>query len=402
MFAITEKATQKRTKLHNKRLVLKVIYDQGPMSRADIARATHLARTTVSNVVASLMSEGLVEEVGQRLLERGKPATMLRVVADSRQIIGLDLGGRIFRGVVSDLRGNIVHRQDVPLVGQQGEDALHQVYQLIDALSAKASQPLLGIGVGVPGLVDVEKGCVRQSGRLDWWELPLREYLSARYHLPIHIANDSHVAAFGEYTFGNGRDAANLVVMTVGMGVSAGVVLNGQLHFGDSFGAGEIGHIRVVTGPEAKLCLCGNTGCLETVVNEAALVEQAQEIARSNPHSLLHQFIDDVNDTLDIETVWQAFNAGDDELHGVVSQMGQRLGYAVAAIGGILNVERIVVSGSLARFGTALLEAMQQELRASLHPMLADRTQIKLSSLGADIVMKGTIAMVLSAETGLV
>jgi len=402
MFSITEKATQKRAKLHNKRLVLKVIYEQGPVSRADIARTTHLARTTVSNVVSSLLAEEMVEEVGQRLLERGKPATLIRVVDDSRQIIGIDLGGRAFRGVVSDLRGNILHRQNLPVAHHQGDEALQQVYRLIDGLTAQATRPLLGIGVGVPGLVDAEKGQVRQSGRLNWRDFPLRQLLSQRYHLPIHIVNDSHVAAFGEYTFGNGRDVANLVVITAGMGISAGVVLGGQLHFGDSFGAGEIGHIRVVTGPEARLCSCGNRGCLETVVNERVLVEQAREIARRNPHSLLHQFIEDTDAPLDIDVVSRAFAAGDSELQMLIAQMGRRLGYAVAAIAGILNVERIVVAGSMARFGDPLLAAMQQELQASLHPMLAHRTQIRLSSLGEDIVMKGAVAIVLSAEMGLV
>jgi len=402
MFSITEKATQKRAKLHNKRLVLKVIYEQGPTSRADIARTTHLARTTVSTVVAALLAEGLVEEVGQKLQERGKPATMIRVVDDSRHIIGVDLGGRNFRGVVSDLRGNILHRQETYQANHQGDEALQQVYQLIDSLLARADKPVLGIGVGVPGLVDVEKGCVRQSGRLGWWELHLRQLLETRYNLPVHIVNDSHVAAFGEYTFGNGRDVDNLVVLTVGMGVSAGVVLNGQLHFGDSFGAGEIGHIRVVTGPQAKLCLCGNRGCLETMVSEGVLVEQARTIARHNSHSPLHQLVKNPNDLNDIDTVWQAFTAGDEDLQRLIAQMGQRLGYAVATIAGILNVERVVVSGSLARFGEPLLAAMRQELQASLHPMLADRTQIQISSLGADIVMKGAVAMVLSAETGLV
>jgi len=402
MFSITEKATQKRTKLHNKRLVLKTIYDRGPISRADVARTTHLARTTVSTVVALLMAEGLVEEVGQRLLERGKPATLLRVNKDACHIIGVDLAGREFSGAVNDLRGDVIQRHHVSFAHFRGEVALERVYQLIDELVAAASRPLLGIGVGVPGVVDVEQGSVRQSDRLEWRDVPLRKLLADRYNLPIYIANDSHVAAFGEYSFGNGRDVSNLVVIMVGLGISAGVVLNGRLHFGDSFGAGEIGHITVVKGEEARLCSCGRRGCLETVVNESILIEQAKEIARRNPHSKLHQFAKAPAAITGIHPVLQAFEAGDEDLQRVIKQMGKRLGYSAAAITSILNVERIVISGSMARFGAPLLAAIEDECKKSIHPMLASHTQIRASNLGSDIVIKGAVAMVLSSEMELV
>ena len=402
MFSITEKATQKRAKLHNKRLVLRVIYDQGPMSRADIARATHLARTTVSNVVSMLIDEGLLEEVGLQVLERGKPATLIRVIDNARHLIGVDLAGRTMRGVISNLRGEILYQKSLDQEDSRGDAALIQLYQLLDTLVAMTERPLLGIGLGVPGLIDVKNGCVRQSARLDWWDLPLKDLLKARYHLPVYIANDSHVAAFGEYTFGNGRDASSLVVLTVGMGVSAGVVLNGRLHFGDSFGAGEIGHVTVVRGDEAKSCPCGNRGCLETVVSEQALLEQAREIARTNPNTPLHQFVSDADDINNIEIILQAIQAGDTELQQNVSRMGQRLGYAIAATAGILNVERIIICGSMALFDELLLQAMRDELKASLHPMLASQTHIQISHLGQEIITKGAVAMVLAAEMELV
>ncbi len=398
----TKKATQEQTKLHNKRLVLKTIYDQGQISRADIARATYLARTTVSSAVSALMAEGLVEEVGQQVLNRGKPATLLRVIADARHLIGVDLANSEFRGAIADLRGNIIHRLTVPRNNHRGKVALELVYRLIDNLITAASSPLLGIGVGTPGLVDAQKGCVRTTIHFDWRDLPLQKLLATRYNLPVYIANDSHIAALGEYTFGSRQGTSNLITLTVGLGVSAGVVLNGKLHFGDSFGAGEIGHITVVRGDAGKSCLCGNTGCLETVVNESVLIEQAKNIALHNPHSKLHQFAPNPEAITDIEVVRQAFDAGDEDLQQEIMQMGKYLGYAIAGIVSILNVERIFVSGSLARFGTPLLEAMQDELRACFHPLLAAKTQIEFSDLGPDIVIQGAVALVLSSELGLV
>ena len=402
MFSITEKATQKRAKLHNKRLVLRVIYDQGPMSRADIARATHLARTTVSNVVGMLIAEGLLEEVGQQALERGKPATLVRVIDNARHIMGIDLAGRTMRGIISNLRGEIVGQHSLTAIEGRGDTALAQLDQLIETLMAMTDRPLLGIGLGVPGLIDVKNGCVRQSARLDWWDVPLRKRLQTHFHLPVHIANDSHVAAFGEYTFGNGRNASNLVVLTVGMGVSAGVVLNGRLHVGDSFGAGEIGHVVVVRGDAAQSCPCGNRGCLETVVSEHVLLDKAREIARTDPNSPLHQFISGVDDINNIDIIAQAVQAGDTHLLHQIEEMGRRLGYAIAATAGILNVERIIISGSMAALGKPLLQAMRAGLNDSLHPMLAAQTHIQPSRLGQEIITKGAVAMVLAAEMELV
>ena len=402
MFSLTEKATQKSAKLHNRRLVLKTIYDQGPISRADVARITQLARTTISNVVAELIAEGWVEEVGQRVLERGKPATMLCVNKDARHIIGIDLAGREFVGTVNDLRGSILYRRQAPFDGLKGMDALQRVYDLIDDLVVAASSPLLGIGVGVPGVVDVEQGVVRQSDRLDWRDFPLQSLLADRYHFPIHIANDSHVAAFGENSFGDEPGVSNLVVITAGLGVSAGIVLDGRLHFGDSFAAGEIGHITVVRGEDARLCFCGRRGCLETVVNENALIEQARDIARQHPDSKLYLFVDSPEAITEVEVVLKAFKAGDRYLAQVVEQTGRYLGDLAASITSILNVEHIVLSGSIARFGTPLLTEIQHECEKSIHPMLASRIKIKPSSLGQDIVSKGAVAMVLSSEMALI
>ncbi len=401
MFSINEKATQESAKQHNQRLVLKTIYDQGPISRVDVARATHLARTTVSNVVAMLMSEGWVEEVGQRVPERGKPPTLLCVNKHARHLIGVDLAGSDLYGTVNDLRGKVLHRRYVPLGNLNGKHAQERVFRLIDELASDATSPILGIGVGVPGIVDVKRGVVRQSDRLNWREVPLQQILEERYQLPVYIANDSHLAAFGEYSFGNGRDVSSLVLITVGAGVSAGIVLNGRPYFGDAFAAGEIGHITVNKEEDALLCSCGHRGCLETLVNEKALIHQAQAIARRHPSSKLHQFVASPEHIVTIEPVLEAFQDGDEALHELIIQVGKRLGQVTAYIASILNVERVLISGYIARFGAPLISAMIEECRASVHPILASHIQILPSALGQDIVNKGAVAMVLSSEVEL-
>jgi len=369
-----KKATQQQTKAHNTRLILKTIYDEGRVSRADVARLTGLTRTTVSDATAELIEAGLIAEVGQGPSAGGKPPTFLSVVDDSRYLIGIDLADSEFRGAGVNLRGAIKHRLSLPIHDRDGEAALSLVYQLVDRLVAAADSPILGIGIGTPGLVDAQQGVVRNAVNLDWHDLPLRDLLVERYRLPVHIANDSQVAGLAECTFGESKDVANLVVIKVGRGTGAGIVLNRQPYYGDGFGAGEIGHVVVEEGGE--LCRCGHRGCLETVTSSRGVARRALAAARSDPHSSLHRAASS-------------------------KEAGRYLGIAVANLVGALNIQRIVIAGGAARFGAALLEPIRLAARQRSLALLADELRIETTRLGPDIVILGAAALLLAQELGL-
>jgi N-acetylglucosamine repressor len=399
MTVIPQKATREQTKEHNKRLILRVIYDRQQTSRVAISHVTHLTRPTVSSIVAELIEEGLVKEIGQRVSSGGKPATLLSVQEDARHLIGADLANSEFRGSVINLRGKVRHYYGLPINDRDGEVALALVYELIDELVAAASSPLLGIGIGTPGLMDFQQGVVRNAVNLDWQDLPLGDLLRKRYHLPIYIANDSQVAALAEYTFGDSKGIQNLVVIKVGRGVGAGIVLNGQLYFGDRFGAGEIGHVVLVE--DGERCRCGHCGCLETVSSSRAVVKRACAIAEQNPGSLLCQFAS-TPEEINTNVVLQAFEAGEEALRPVIAEAGRYLGIAVANLVSTLNVQRIVVAGSLSRFGQPLLEPVIREMNRRALPALVGETQVEISGLGRDIVILGAAALLLAEELGLI
>ncbi len=399
MIAVTEKATRAKTKSHNKTLIFKTIYDHGQISRADVARLTHLTRPTVSSTVAELMDEGLVAEVGYGPSEGGKPPILLSVIEDSRHIIGIDLANSVFRGAVINLRGHIIHRRSLPVNELDGDAALRLVFDLADELVAAATSPILGIGLGTPGLMDPEAGVVRQAVNLDWVNLPLRELLAGRYTLPVYIANDSQVAALGEFTFGPTADAASVVVVKLGRGAGAGIVIDGQLYYGDGFGAGEIGHIWAADN--GVRCRCGNIGCLETVVSSRALIRQAQQVWQANPASALRTVAASPAE-LTTDLIFEAFQRGDADLHQIIEQMGRALGQSLANLVGILNIRHVVVGGSLARFGEALVEPARDVMRRRVQAAQADDTTITLASLGDDIVIFGAAALLLANELALV
>ena len=398
MARTAQKATRQQTRTHNSRLVLKTIYDQGQMSRADVARATRLTRPTVSDVVADLIENGLVEEVGYGPSAGGKPPMLLSVVDDCRHVIGIDLASGEFRGALVNLRGEIRHRVNLPLRGRDGDMALGLVYDLIDELVASTDKPLVGLGIGTPGLMDPVNGVVCRAVNLDWQDLPLRSLLEERYGLPVYVANDCQVAALAEYTFGSGKGIENLVLVKVEHGIGAGIVLNGHLFYGDTFGAGEIGHVTVVE--KGQLCRCGNYGCLETVASAKAIVQRGQVIVESDPRSLLHQFAAGPDD-MTIEAVCQAFEAGDRAVREVVLEAGRYLGIALANLIGVLSTRRLVVAGGVTCFGDDWLDVIRREMVSRSLSVVADEAEVEMATMGPDIVILGASALVLTYKLGL-
>jgi len=393
-----KKANSQQTKVHNRLLILRTIYNNAKISRADIARTTGLNRATVSDAVTELMKDGVVAEVGIGSSDVGKPPILLSMVDNSRYLIGIDLAESEFRGAVINLRGKIVHRLNLAINGRDGDAALASVYALLDKLIPLAEGPILGIGIGTPGLINTRQRVVRNAVNLDWHDLPLGDLLDERYKMPVHIANDSQAAALAEFTFGASKNISNLIVINIGRGTGAGIVLNRQLYYGDSFGAGEFGHVAIVENGER--CRCGHYGCLETVTSSQAIVRSARAIAKNDLHSKLYRLVASPEE-INIDIVSQAFEAGDDAIRTLITEVGRYLGFAAAILVGILNVNRIVIAGRVARFGQALLGPIKQEIKRRSLPGLADETVVEITTLGPDIVILGAAALLLNHELGL-
>lgn len=394
-----KKSTQESTKLHNSRLVLSTIYRLGEVSRVDVARQTGLTRTTVSEVVGRFIQEGLVVETGVSPSRGGKPAILLRVDDDARHLVGVDLANSAFRGAVVNLRGKIVQRLSLPIQERDGDAALSLTFNLIDRLLQMTDRPILGIGVGTPGLMDPVQRVVRYAANLDWHDLPLGDLLEERYRMPIYIANDSQVAALAEFTFGRQAQGSNLVVIKAGRGVSAGIVLNGELFYGDHHSAGEIGHIRMVAGGER--CRCGNTGCLETLVSTRSLIRRARAIAAQEPGSGLNRLASSPEE-IDSDTIWQAYQEGEPSVRALIAEAGDYLGVAAAQIAGALNVDQIILAGRLARYGEGMVAPMQKRVSQDILPALARHTRVATSTLGDDVVILGAASLILRHELGLI
>jgi predicted NBD/HSP70 family sugar kinase len=398
--AFPAKATHQQTRAHNAALVLRALYDHGPISRADVARLTQLTRTTVGDVVGELLAEGLAREIGRGPSTGGKAPILLEVVDASRSVIGLDLGEFVFRAALVDLRGRVQQTVERGVTGLDGDEALAVVHAMIDELVAArpgGASALLGIGVGTPGIVDAETGTIRYAVNLDWQDLPLGQLLAERHGVPVRVANDSRAAALAIELFG-GRRSQNLIAITVGRGIGAGVVIGGELFHGDGFGAGEIGH--TVVEDDGSACSCGRFGCLETVANARAIVAGAIDAARREPDSALAKRLSEHGE-LTLDDIRQALEAGDEPARSVVIAAGRYLGRVIAGIIGILDVERIVLHGSVTQLGEPWLEAVRDEARRRSLDLLSRDVSIELAPPIGDLVVMGASALLLTGELGL-
>ena len=420
--AFPSKATHQQTRAYNAALVLRALYEHSPISRAEVARMSGLTRTTVGDVVGELITDGLAREVGRGPSTGGKAPILLELVEDARYVVGLDLGEFVFRGALVDLRGNVRETAERKVEGLDGDQALAVVHELVDELVGRLpggrSHALLGIGVGTPGIVDAATGTIRWAVNLDWQDLPLGEILRGRYHVPVQIANDSRAAALAIQLFDRPRadarsgdaDAApgatpgataarpNLVAITVGRGIGAGVVIGGELFHGDGFGAGEIGHTTVVD--DGAECRCGRFGCLETVASSRAIIQRATEVAQEQPSSMLGARLA-ARGELRLEDVAASLNSGAEDTRRIVVAAGRYLGQVVAGLIGVLDIERVVLHGSVSSLGEPWLDAVQDEARRRSLALLARDVRIEIAPPIGDLVVMGASALLLTAELGL-
>jgi predicted NBD/HSP70 family sugar kinase len=374
-----KKATHQQTKQHNRDLVLRTIFANESISRAEIARVTHLTRTTVSDIVAGLLAEGLVQEIGFGSSLGGKNPILLSLVANSRYLIGLNLAQDKFFGAIVNLRGEIIETVELAVQNRVGEQVLELVYQVLDELLSKGRRPIVGIGVGAPGLINTREGIVLNAVNLGWQDLPLANLLKARYNLPVVVLNDSQATAIGEYVYGGEHNPdGNLVVVNVKHGIGAGVIINGNLFQGDGGGAGEIGH--VVVQKDGALCRCGRRGCLETLASAQAVVQRVQSL--NLPFSTLQEVI-------------AAFENGHPQVSAVVLDAGRHLGVSLANVIGALNIQKIVLTGDMTHFGAPWFKAVQQAMQETALARLAKNTQLEIGKLDYRGCILGASALLL-------
>jgi len=307
------------------------VLTRGPIPRNEIAQHLSLSPATVSKAVRPMLAAGyLVESLTGTVDSRpGRPVVPLRVAAEREFVLGVKLAGDHIVGVAVDLLANVRATREARLDSHAVDDVIEALAELAARLRADVGGQVSRVGIGVGGHVDTATGLVRYAPFLEWRDVRLAERLAARIGLPVVVENDVNSLTVAEQWFGAGIGVPSLAVVTIGAGVGCGLVVDGSLVHGAHGLAGELGHVPIqLDGPE---CRCGNSGCVETLAADGAILDRVR--AATNDSEL---------------TLAAAVELARDGHHDAIAAFtiaGEALGRALAIVANLLNPHRIVLSG---------------------------------------------------------
>ncbi|MEU9299672.1 ROK family transcriptional regulator [Streptomyces sp. NPDC048269] len=373
-----------QSSLHRANLerVVRAVRLAGSLTQAEIARATGLSAATVSNIVRELKDGGTVEVTDTSA--GGRRARSVSLSGDAGIVIGVDFGHTHLRVAVGNLAHQVLAEEAEPLdVDASWVEGFDRAEALVGRLIAGIGVSLdkaIGVGLGVPGPIDVESGTLGSTAILPGWAgINPRQELSQRLGVPVYVDNDANLGALGELVWGSGRGVKDLAYIKVASGVGAGLVINGQIYRGPGGTAGEIGHITLdESGP---VCRCGNRGCLETFAAARYVLPLLQ--GSHGPE-------------LTMERVVELAREGDPGCRRVITDVGRHIGSGVASLCNLLNPSRVVLGGSLAEAGELVLAPIRESVGRYAIPSAARQLSVLTGSLGGRAEVLGALALVLS------
>ncbi len=312
-------------------------------------------------------------------------------------VVGVDVGASTISAGLVCPDGTVLATAQAPTQGDG--PVVDTILTLIDrALSAAADRGLrvAGIGVGLPGLVDVEKGCMRSmpfAWLADLGDVPLVDLIRARSGQPVFVDNDVNALALGEWMFGLGRGAASLVTVAIGTGLGGGLILDGRLVRGHLHSAGEIGHLTVsLTGP---ICICGGVGCLATYVAGGMMSDRARERLPAYPSSALLARTGGDPARISAVLLFEEAIAGDPLARAVVDEACEALAMGIGALVNLLNPEIIVITGGVAASLAPLQDDILRRVRRRALTTALDATTVRVVPADKRGTVRGGAALVL-------
>jgi glucokinase len=369
----------------NRSSILELIRSSETVSRSQIAEDLEVSLPTVMRIVDELIAEGLVVETGQKEWSGGRKRTLLKFNGENHLILGVDLGGTKIYGAVANLNGEIVHEVHFTHGQSQAEESLGVVCQVIDSLLAftrTTPLPVRGIGIGVPGVVQAADGNVILAPALGWTNFPLRQRLAGRYTHPTTIENDVNLAALGEMWFGTAVEINNLILLAVGTGIGAGVVINGSVYGGAHHMAGEVGYFLPDRSHLGKSY--PGFGALEQLASGTGIAERGRAALQgTRPPGEL--------ESLTAEDVFNAARRGEPWAAPVLQDTVDYLAQLVAALTLIFDPDAILLGGGVAKSADLLIDPILARLAGAI-PL---QPKLQASQLGYRAAVMGAVVQVL-------
>ena len=378
-----------------KRNIKKHLYFAGELSCAELSELTEKSLPLTTRVLNELIEEGAVEEKGYANSTGGRRPQMYSLKPGLMHVVAVAMDQLITRIAILDMQNNpVIPVQKIELELNDNPEAIpqliHHIKECIN-LSGINKNKIAGIGIGMPGFVDVKKG-VNYSFLKSRNSQSLVSQIEAAIGLPVLIDNDSSVIALAELKLGAGRNRKNVMVINIGWGIGLGIIVNGELFRGHNGFAGEFSHIPLFTNN--KLCSCGKTGCLETETSLFIVAQKAiQGLQEGKPSILKDLSLEHVEDAA--KAIMEAALNGDKFAIELLTEAGYNIGRGIAILIHLLNPELIVLSGRGALGGRLLMAPVQQAINEHCIPQLAEHARIEISTLGYQAELVGVAALVM-------
>jgi glucokinase-like ROK family protein len=381
--------------------LLHTLCNNTPLSRAQLANLIGLNKSTVSSLVEELLARGLIHAIGLNPGSAGRPGILLEINPQAGAVIGVELGVDFISVVVTDFLGQIIWRR-FKRVDPMGatESIISQALALSNdacAFCHEKEMRLLGLGLSIPGTVDVTQGVLIYAPNLNWRNVPLGEIFSKATGLKVIVENDANAAAIGEHLFGVARQSKDFIFVFAGVGIGGGLFLNDHLYRGKEGQAGEIGHAPIMAEPLQYLCHCGNRGCWETYANQSSLIQRMQMHMDGKKNNLARQLMEEQNAPLSVDLIKQAADLGDKDARESFAGVGEAMGLGIANLVNIFNPDKVILGGPLSIGGKYLLPAINENVAKHSMPGLYPQVQILLSAFCADASVIGASALVIDS-----
>lgn len=371
----------------NRMIILNKIRTDGPISRAQIAKKTKLTPPTVSSNVKSLIAEGIVEESALGESQGGRKPTMLLIRHTAYYIVGVDIGPENIQCAVADLAGNIytrtTSRLEKPLTNDSFLTQLTACIQQVIRQTIVPKEDLIGIGVAMHGVIDIEAGISLFAPNLGLKNIPIKSTLMDEFEMDVKVENDARVMALGEAWFGEHEKLDSMLAVNIGRGVGAGILVDGRLFHGAESLAGEIGHMTIDI--HGDICECGNRGCLQTFATGSAIERRANEAMKIRAEKL----------PFTAEKVYELACKGDEESKQVLIDTGRFIGIGLTNLIHMLNPSKIVIGGGVMKSREFIYPSIIKTIEQHALTPEAKHTNVEVTKLGDDATLLGAIALIL-------
>jgi len=317
---------------------------------------------------------------------------------EKKYSVGVDFGGTNIVSAIVNYQGKIVNRLKVQTLAERGKEAT--IKRIIETIhknitqSSVAPGDIIGIGIGAPGPLDVEKGIINFAPNLPGWrDVPLRKILEDEFNMKIILENDGNAAAWGERCFGIGRGIDNLVCFTLGTGIGGGIIIDGKIYHGNNYSAAELGHMTL--NKDGPHCNCGNYGCLEAYSSATGIKNRIKNRIKEGIKSKFLNFNSDEEllKSLRLKLIFETARKGDILTESVVEEAISYLGIAIANIANILNPEMVVLVGGITNEGNKLLVSLRREVKKRAFYSNYKSLRIVIGKLGGEAGVLGAAAL---------